>query len=82
MEQKWYQSWALWVAMAGLIAYVARTVFHIEIAEWLDGLMSYLLPILIAFGIINNPNTRGNLGYRHKLQTEDVKEAEPYAGVE
>lgn len=82
-QQKWWQSWGLWVSLAALVAYVARTIFHVDIVEWLDGFMAVLLPVLIAFGIVNNPNTRGALGYTQPaLKTEDVKEAEPYDGVE
>lgn len=83
MEQKWYQSWGLWLSLAALVAYVTKTVFKLDIADWLNGLMNVLLPVLVGFGIVNNPNTRGALGYAQPvLQTDDVKEAEPHDGVE
>ena len=56
MEQKWYKSWAMWMALAALVVYVAKTVFKADIADWLNGLMDVLLPILVGFGIVNNPN--------------------------
>ena len=56
MNQQWYKSWAVWTSLAGLVAYIARTVFGHDIAPWLTGLLDVLLPVLIAFGIINNPN--------------------------
>jgi hypothetical protein len=56
MNQQWYKSWAVWTSLAGLVAYIARTVFGQDIAPWLTGLLDVLLPVLIAFGIINNPN--------------------------
>ena len=61
MEQKWYQSWGLWLSMAALIAYICKTVFGWDIADWLDGLMSYILPVLVAFGIVNNPTDKYHL---------------------
>lgn len=61
MKQKWYQSWALWLSIAALIAYIAKTVVKVDIVEWLDGLMNVLLPVLVGFGVVNNPNARGRL---------------------
>ena len=68
-QQKWYQSWALWLSIAALIAFMAKTLFHIEIKGWLDEFMGYLLPILVAFGIVNNPNERARL----LVSASDVK---------
>ena len=56
MNQEWYKSWALWMAIAALAAYIAKTFIHEDIAPWLNGLMDVLLPVLVGFGIINNPN--------------------------
>lgn len=56
MNQKWYQSWALWTALAALIAYIIKSIWGRDITPWLSGLMDVLLPVLVGFGIINNPN--------------------------
>ena len=56
MKQNWYKSWALWMSLAALVAYVAKTLWGKDIAPWLNGLMEVLLPVLVGFGIINNPN--------------------------
>lgn len=56
MRQNWYKSWALWVSIAALIAYVVKSVWGKDIAPWLNGLMDVLLPVLVGFGIVNNPN--------------------------
>ena len=56
MNQKWYKSWALWMSIAALIAYVVKSVCGKDIAPWLNGLMDVLLPVMVGFGIVNNPN--------------------------
>ena len=56
-NQYWYKSWAMWMALAALVAYVAKTIFGQDIAPWLNGLMDILLPLAVGFGIVNNPNT-------------------------
>lgn len=61
MTQKWHRSWALWLSMAALAAYVAKTVLKVDIVEWLDGFMNVLLPVLVGFGVVNNPTAKGGL---------------------
>lgn len=61
MKQEWYKSWALWLSMAALVAYIVKTVAKIDIADWLNGLMNVLLPVLVGFGVVNNPNVSGRL---------------------
>lgn len=60
-KQKWYQSWALWTSIAALIVYVMREFVKIDISETVDGLLDVLLPVLVAFGVVNNPNAKGSL---------------------
>ena len=55
-----FKSWALWLAIAALIVYLVKTIWHIDIAEWVDGLLNVLLPVLVAFGIVNNPTDRNH----------------------
>lgn len=52
---KRFKSWALWVSSASLIAFCVKEFCGIDIAPTLDGLLDVLLPVLVAFGIINNP---------------------------
>ena len=62
-RKPWYErfkSWALWVSLAGLIVFVVKTVWHIDIAPWMDEFLTYLCPVLAAFGIINNPTDRNH----------------------
>ena len=56
MKQEWYRSWALWVSLAALIVYVVKVIAKIDISETVDGLLNVLLPVLVAFGVVNNPN--------------------------
>ena len=56
IKQDWYKSWALWLSMAALIVYVVKVVAKVDIAPVVDGLMNVLLPVLVGFGIVNNPN--------------------------
>ena len=56
MKQDWYKSWALWLSLAALVVYVVKTVAHVDISPVVNGLMDVLLPVLVGFGVINNPN--------------------------
>lgn len=60
MKEK-MRSWALWVSMAALIAFVWKQLSGVDIAPVLNEFMNYLLPVLAGFGIINNPNSRGSI---------------------
>lgn len=61
MNQKWYKSWALWLSIAALVVYVVKTFVKIDISETVNGFMNVLLPVLVGFGIINNPNVSDSL---------------------
>lgn len=58
MEQKKYKSWALWLAVAMLIVFVVKEVSGVDIQPQVNGFLNVLLPVLIGFGIINNPNSK------------------------
>ena len=55
------KSWALWLAIAALIVFCIKEFCNIDISHTLNGILDRLLPILIAFGIVNNPNSRNTL---------------------
>lgn len=59
--QKWYQSWAVWLALAALITYCVRLFFSLDVGPVVNGFMDVLLPVLMAFGIVNNPTAQGTL---------------------
>ncbi len=61
MRQNRFRSWALWLSVAALIVYVVKTACGLDISEQVNGLLDVLLPVLVAFGIINNPTDGENL---------------------
>lgn len=60
-QQNRLRSWALWTSLAALAVFCVKKFAGIDISETVDGLMDVLLPVLIGFGIINNPNNRNAL---------------------
>lgn len=55
-----FKSWALWVSIAALIVFCTKEIAGVDISETVNGLLDVLLPILVAFGIVNNPTDRQN----------------------
>lgn len=53
-----FKSWALWVSIASLIAFCVKEFAGIDISKTLDELLNVLLPVLVAFGVVNNPTDR------------------------
>lgn len=53
-----FKSWALWVALGALVVFCVKEFAGIDISHTVDGLLDHLLPLLVAFGIINNPTDR------------------------
>lgn len=50
-----FKSWATWLSVAALVVFCAKEFGGIDISNTVDGLLDVLLPLLIAFGIVNNP---------------------------
>ena len=61
MGQNRFQSWALWLAIAALVVFCVKVFAGIDIGETVDGLMNVLLPVLVGFGIVNNPTDKTGL---------------------
>lgn len=63
MEDKQHRlkSWPLWMSMAALIVFLVKTFCHVDIHETVDGFMNVLLPVLVGFGIVNNPTDANHL---------------------
>ena len=53
-----FKSWAVWVSIGALIVFCAKEFVGVDISETVDGLLNVLLPVLVAFGIVNNPTDR------------------------
>lgn len=56
--QNRFKSWALWLSLAALIVFVVKTFWKVDISETVNGFMDVLLPVLVAFGIVNNPTDK------------------------
>lgn len=55
-----FKSWALWVSISALIVFCVKEFSGIDISQTVDRLMDLLLPVLIGFGIVNNPTDRSS----------------------
>lgn len=56
-----FKSWALWLAIAALLVFCVKEFAGIDISPTVDGLMNVLLPVLVGFGIVNNPTDSKNI---------------------
>lgn len=50
-----FKSWAVWLSIGALVVFCVKEFGGIDISGKVDGLLDALLPLLIAFGIVNNP---------------------------
>jgi len=57
-----FRSWALYVALASLAGYVIYQATGVDMSGAFTVYMGLLLPVLVAFGIINDPAVRSKLG--------------------
>ncbi|MBQ7655357.1 MAG: holin [Clostridia bacterium] len=60
-KQNRLKSWALWTSVAALAVFCLKEFGGIDVGETVDGLLNYLLPVLVGFGIINNPTDPNRL---------------------
>ena len=56
-----FKSWALWTAIAALVVFCVKEFAGVDISDTVNGLLNVLLPVLVAFGIVNNPTDREHL---------------------
>ncbi len=56
-----FRSWALWLAVAALVVFCVKEFGGVDISATVDGLLNVLLPVLVAFGIVNNPTDKSHL---------------------
>lgn len=50
-----FKSWAVWLSIAALVVFCVKEFAGVDISSTVDGLLNVLLPVLVAFGIVNNP---------------------------
>ena len=55
-----FKSWPLWTAIAALVVFCVKEFAGVDISSTVDGLLNVLLPVLVAFGIVNNPTDRSH----------------------
>jgi uncharacterized membrane protein len=55
------QSWALWTSIAALVVFCVKTFWGLDISETVNAFLDVLLPVLVAFGIVNNPTDKYHL---------------------
>ncbi len=55
------KSWPLWLAVAALVTFIIQQIWGLDIGDQLNDFLTLALPVLIAFGIVNNPNSRETL---------------------
>ena len=55
-----FKSWATWLSLAALVVFCAKEFGGVDISATVDGLLNTLLPILIAFGVVNNPTDKSH----------------------
>ena len=61
MVQNRWKSWALWTSLAALVVFCVKQFAGLDISETVNGLMDALLPVLAAFGIVNNPTNKDGM---------------------
>ncbi len=61
MKQNRLKSWALWVSVSALAVFCVKEFIGLDISATVEGLMNVLCPLLVGFGIINDPTTPGQL---------------------
>ncbi len=52
------KSWALWLAVGSLIVFCVKEFCGIDISENMNNFLNVLLPVLVGFGVVNNPTDR------------------------
>ena len=50
-----FKSWALWLSLAALVVFCVKEFAGVDISGTVNGLLDTLLPVLVGFGIVNNP---------------------------
>ena len=59
--QNRFKSWALWTSVAALVVFCVKEFAGLDIGNTVDGFLDVLLPVLVAFGIVNNPTDAQHL---------------------
>ena len=55
-----FKSWAVWLSVGALVTFCVKEFVGVDISATVDGLLNVLLPLLVAFGIVNNPTDKSH----------------------
>ena len=58
---KRFKSKTLWLSLAALIIFCVKEFCGIDITDEINGLLNVALPVLVAFGVINNPTDQSGI---------------------
>ena len=61
MNRTRWKSPALWTSLAALVAFCVKEFAGVDIDRQVDGFLNVLLPVLVAFGVVNNPTNADKL---------------------
>lgn len=61
MKQSRLRSWALWLSLGALVVFCVKEFAGIDISSTVDGLLNVLCPVLVGFGVINDPTNPSHL---------------------
>ena len=61
ISQERWKSWALWTSIAALVVFCVKEFAGLDISETVDKFLDVLLPVLVAFGVVNNPTSKNTL---------------------
>lgn len=53
-----FKSWAVWLSLGAFVTFCVKEFCGIDIGETVDGFLNVLLPLLVGFGIVNNPTNK------------------------
>jgi uncharacterized membrane protein len=53
-----FKSWAVWLSIASLVVFCVKEFSGLDISESVNNMLNVLLPVLVAFGIVNNPTDK------------------------
>ena len=56
-----FKSWALWLSLAALVVFCVKEFAGVDISKTVDGLLNVPLPVLVAFGVVNNPTDKSHI---------------------
>jgi uncharacterized membrane protein len=50
----------VWLSIGALVVFCFKEFGGMDVSDTVDGLLNVLLPVLVAFGIVNNPTDRNH----------------------